>query len=205
MAHVSCGDRAGCILAQEGAKRQRGPTELVSLCDVPFVLTPEAKGNIFKIEAALQMHHQMHSFGVNVRPLPKFLIIVNLLLFMPCMHGYVYWYYECHSLWWSRSQNYTSQEVGRHMGSCGHFRITAILNAPGTLSIHGVPHRALLGCEFSCVSLQISSDAAGIYAEEGCNYTFAISDALHPGTELHSWTAKLIHLKSPFTRAACAE
>ena len=152
MAHVSCGDRAGCILAQEGAKRQRGSTELVSLCDVPFVLTPEAKGNIFKIEAALQMHHQMHSFGVNVRPLPKFLIILYLLLFTPCMHGYVYWYYECHCLWWSRSENYTSQAVGRHMGSCGHFRNTAIFNAPGTLCIYVVPHRALLVCEHCCFS-----------------------------------------------------
>lgn len=56
---------------QHGTKRQRGSpqqgaTQLVSLCEVPFVLTPEAKGRIFKFEAAFQMHHQVHSFSVNV-------------------------------------------------------------------------------------------------------------------------------------------
>ena len=79
---------------QEGAKRQRGLTELVSLCGVPFVLSPEAKGRIFKVEAALQIHHQMHSFSVNVRStshpfttLPRYsptnLMEVSVLCFHP--------------------------------------------------------------------------------------------------------------------------
>lgn len=52
---------------QEGAKRHRGATELVSLCDVPFVLTPEAKAAIFKIEAMVEMNIQVQSWSINVR------------------------------------------------------------------------------------------------------------------------------------------
>ena len=55
---------------QEGAKRHRGATELVSLCDVPLVLTPEAKAAIFKIEAMVEMNIQVQSWSINVR-LPR--------------------------------------------------------------------------------------------------------------------------------------
>ena len=55
------------LCCQEAAKRQRGPTELTSLCELPFVLTPEAKGRIFRIEAAMEMNLQVRSWSINVR------------------------------------------------------------------------------------------------------------------------------------------
>ena len=63
---------AAVIDTQDGAKRHRGATELVSLCDVPFVLTPEAKAAIFKIEAMVEMNIQVQSWSINVRlPAPR--------------------------------------------------------------------------------------------------------------------------------------
>lgn len=67
--HSECANN----FVQEGAKRHRGSSEVSSLCELPFVLTPEAKGRIFTIEAALQMHAQVHSFSINVRPHFSFL------------------------------------------------------------------------------------------------------------------------------------
>ena len=47
----------------KGHPRQR---ELVSLCQLPFVLTPEAKAKIMQGEALLQKQHQMQALTIQV-------------------------------------------------------------------------------------------------------------------------------------------
>jgi hypothetical protein len=41
--------------------------ELASLCELPFVLTPEAKSRIFRIEAAVEMNFVAQASSVSVR------------------------------------------------------------------------------------------------------------------------------------------
>ena len=61
----------GCACVQEQHKnskvspRQR---ELVSLCQLPFVLNPEAKARIMQGEALLQKQHQAQALTLQVRP-----------------------------------------------------------------------------------------------------------------------------------------
>ena len=57
--------------AQEGAKRRGGALELVSLCELPWVLTPEAKSAVFRMEAAVEMNFVVQAWSVNVRALQK--------------------------------------------------------------------------------------------------------------------------------------
>lgn len=56
----------------EAGKRKRGPggahvTELVTLCQVPFLLTPKAKAQVLLVEAALHKQEQMRASGLAVR------------------------------------------------------------------------------------------------------------------------------------------
>ncbi|KAK9794902.1 hypothetical protein WJX73_001812 [Symbiochloris irregularis] len=49
---------------EEGKRKQAGSgnlTELVSLCQTPFILTPQAKNTILQVEAALSKEHSMRS------------------------------------------------------------------------------------------------------------------------------------------------
>ena len=45
-------------------------TELVSLCQVPFVLTPKAKAEVLHCEARLQQQNHMRSSGIQVCSFP---------------------------------------------------------------------------------------------------------------------------------------
>ena len=62
---------SGCTCVQDQqhsgqvSPRQR---ELVSLCQLPFVLNPEAKARIMQGEAVLQKQHQAQTLTIQVRP-----------------------------------------------------------------------------------------------------------------------------------------
>ena len=51
--------------SNKAGARQR---ELVSLCQLPFVLTPEAKARIMQGEALLQKQHQAQALSIQVSP-----------------------------------------------------------------------------------------------------------------------------------------
>ena len=52
----------------EQARRAGAPhsTELLSICQVPFLLTPKAKVQVLQTEAALQKQHQMQHSSIQV-------------------------------------------------------------------------------------------------------------------------------------------
>lgn len=63
----------GSHVQQRAGKRKPGPkaaglTELVSLCQVPFVLTPKAKARVLQTEATLQKQEQMRAGSMQARP-----------------------------------------------------------------------------------------------------------------------------------------
>ena len=49
-------------------KGEAGREELVSLCQLPLVLDPEAKARIMQGEALLQKQHEVQASAINVGP-----------------------------------------------------------------------------------------------------------------------------------------
>jgi hypothetical protein len=73
--------RKGCDA--QGKAHRVSSRDLLSVCQVPFILNPEAKGNIFRVEAALQMHQYVNNFAWNVRASPFAVLsaLIPLMLF----------------------------------------------------------------------------------------------------------------------------
>ena len=64
-------EAGGCTWVQDQHKSSKAGTwlgQLVSLCQLPYVLSPEAKARIMQGEALLQKQHQAQTLTIQVRP-----------------------------------------------------------------------------------------------------------------------------------------